>query len=45
MNAIPINPFCEQCKGNGKCVKCDGTGVNTHLNETEPKRLNCSGTG
>lgn len=27
------------------CPKCDGSGINTHLNESEPKCSNCSGSG
>ena len=36
---------CVFCHGDGKCSECSGTGVNTHLNETEPKCQNCAGTG
>ena len=36
---------CVDCRGDGKCPECDGTGVNTHLNEAEPKCSRCSGTG
>jgi hypothetical protein len=36
---------CASCRGNAKCAECDGTGVNTHLNEDEPKSPGCSGTG
>jgi len=39
------DPRCPQCKDSGKCIECDGTGINTHLNENEPKCKNCSGTG
>ena len=36
---------CSACEGGGKCAECDGTGINVHLNEAEPKCRNCSGTG
>jgi hypothetical protein len=36
---------CVDCRGNGKCSMCKGTGVNIHLNEAEPKCQKCSGTG
>ena len=36
---------CAECRGNGKCSACFGTGTNTHLNEDEPKCPNCGGTG
>lgn len=42
---FPSDPRCPQCKDDGECVACDGTGVNTHLNQDEPKCLNCMGTG
>jgi hypothetical protein len=42
---VPSDPRCPQCKNSGKCVECDGTGVNTHLNEDESKCGNCAGTG
>ena len=32
-------------EGNGKCARCDGTGVNPHLNSAEPKCPHCRGTG
>jgi N-methylhydantoinase B/oxoprolinase/acetone carboxylase alpha subunit len=33
---FPSDLRCSQCGGDGKCVECDGTGVNAHLNETDP---------
>jgi hypothetical protein len=36
---------CSACHGSKKCVECDGTGINPHLNESEPKCQACSGTG
>ena len=42
---MPWRDVCVDCNGNGKCAGCDGTGVNTHLNEAEPKCRECSGTG
>jgi hypothetical protein len=36
---------CAACAGSGKCTQCDGTGINTHLNESEPKCSGCSGDG
>jgi hypothetical protein len=36
---------CASCFGNGRCSACDGSGINPHLNEDEPKCRNCSGTG
>ena len=44
-HVIPGPRLCHTCQGNGKCAECDGTGVNVHLNEDEPKCRNCSGTG
>ena len=41
----PRDPRCPECKDNGKCAECNGTGINVHINETEPKCRNCSGTG
>jgi hypothetical protein len=35
---------CECCEGSGKCVECDGTGINPHLNSTTPKCPNCRGS-
>ena len=40
-----MRDVCTTCGGDGKCIACDGTGTNTHLNEEEPKCRNCSGTG
>lgn len=37
--------ICTFCGGNGKCSPCDGTGVNPHVNEPEPKCQRCSGSG
>jgi hypothetical protein len=31
--------------GNGKCGKCDGTGINTQLDSDQPKCPYCKGTG
>jgi hypothetical protein len=36
---------CVDCSGNGRCAECSGTGINTHLNQDEPKCPKCSGTG
>jgi len=36
---------CTSCFGDGRCAQCDGSGINTHLNENDPKCRNCSGTG
>ena len=36
---------CIACHGTGKCADCDGTGINLHLNESEPKCERCTGTG
>ena len=36
---------CTACFGNGRCAQCDGSGINVHLNEDQPKCRNCSGTG
>ena len=36
---------CPNCHGNKKCAECGGTGINTHLNESEPDCRFCSGTG
>ena len=36
---------CPYCKGDGKCVDCSGTGVNTHVNEDDPKCASCAGSG
>jgi hypothetical protein len=41
---MPSN-VCGACQGDGKCLGCNGTGTNTHLNEDEPKCRNCSGSG
>jgi hypothetical protein len=32
-------------EGNGKCGKCNGTGVNTQLDSAQPKCPYCHGTG
>src|SRR5579863_9877251 len=32
-------------KGSGRCVECNGSGVNPHLNQDEAKCRNCKGTG
>jgi len=46
MTALYVgDPRCPQCKDDGKCVECDGTGVNIHLNEDERKCKTCEGTG
>jgi len=45
MTAILFNPVCELCKGDRKRVECGGTDISAHLNETDPKCRNCSGTG
>lgn len=37
--------ICVACQGNGKCATCDGTGINVHINESEPKCKSCAGTG
>jgi hypothetical protein len=42
---IVARNVCSSCLGDGKCAQCDGTGVNAHINEEEPKCRNCSGTG
>jgi hypothetical protein len=39
------DPRCPQCKDDGKCSECNGTGVNARLNEDDPKCRNCRGTG
>ena len=39
------DPRCPECKDDGKCVQCNGTGINIHINEAEPKCSNCAGTG
>jgi hypothetical protein len=31
--------------GNGKCGKCDGTGINTQLDSALPKCPYCAGSG
>jgi hypothetical protein len=41
---------CQDCargffEGNGKCGKCNGTGVNTQLNSAQPQCPYCKGTG
>jgi hypothetical protein len=36
---------CATCHGSKKCTECDGTGINTHVNESEPNCRICSGTG
>jgi nitrogen fixation-related uncharacterized protein len=36
---------CGECRGAGGCRKCDGSGVNLHLNDAEPKCRTCEGTG
>jgi hypothetical protein len=38
---------CRHCdpRGSGKCGGCYGTGQNTHLNSSEPKCRECSGSG
>jgi hypothetical protein len=28
---------CPDCDGSGKCAECFGTGINTRLNDSEPK--------
>jgi hypothetical protein len=40
-----MRSICGSCHGERKCAKCDGTGTNTHLNETQPKCQDCSGSG
>lgn len=46
MSVADRNPnICVFGEGNGKCSACDGTGINTHLNEPEPKCRRCAGTG
>jgi len=42
---VPPTNVCAECHGDKNCSKCNGTGINTHLNEDEPKCRNCSGTG
>jgi hypothetical protein len=39
--------LCLECeeRGNGKCSRCFGTGVNTQLNSPDSKCPNCGGTG
>ena len=32
-------------EGNGKCGRCDGTGINTLINSSQPKCPYCRGTG
>jgi hypothetical protein len=32
-------------EGNGRCSKCNGTGVNTQLDSDQPKCPFCKGTG
>jgi hypothetical protein len=41
---------CPDCAGgalraDGRCGKCDGTGINTQLNSIQPKCPYCHGTG
>jgi len=36
---------CVDCRGDGKCSECNGTGINVHLNHDEAKCRHCSGTG
>ena len=31
--------------GNGKCGRCDGTGINTQLDSAQPKCPYCAGSG
>ena len=43
-------PRCPDCaeglfEGNGKCARCDGTGINTQLDSDQPKCPYCHGTG
>ncbi len=40
-----ISGQCTFCEGSGKCEECRGTGINPHLNSTEPKCPHCSGNG
>ena len=37
--------LCLFCEGDGQCSACDGTGINPHMNEPEPKCQRCAGTG
>ena len=32
-------------EGNGRCGKCNGTGINTQINSAQPKCPYCHGTG
>ena len=36
---------CIACHGTGKCADCDGSGINTHWNQREPKCRSCAGSG
>ena len=38
-------PRCSDCHGSGRCLECEGTGVNLHLNQPEPNCRGCHGTG
>jgi hypothetical protein len=40
-----VHNVCVDCLGDGKCSECNGTGVNTHVNEDELKCRKCTGTG
>ncbi len=40
-----ISGQCTFCEGSGKCEECHGTGINPHLNSSEPKCSHCSGIG
>ncbi len=37
--------LCGECRGDGKCPDCYGSGTNTHLNQSEPSCQRCSGIG
>jgi hypothetical protein len=40
-----VSGDCTFCEGSGKCEECHGTGINPHLNSSEPKCSICSATG
>jgi hypothetical protein len=42
---MPSGVACPYCHGGGKCAECNGTGINIHVNEDEPKCRNCRGLG
>jgi len=42
---IAIRNACSVCHGDGKCAECNGTGINKHFNQDQPKCQNCGGSG